>query len=363
MKEDHKLDETFRSLVEISIRFGFLLVLIFWCLRIIYPFTSIILWGIILALALSPLFELLKNKLGGSSKLALSIIILAGLAIIMVPSWLFLDSMIAGAKQFGQSLNNGTLTIPKPDPKVAQWPIIGKEIHEAWLQASVNLRDLIAKYSDQIGKAAQVLADGILSAGGSILQFIISLVIAGILLISKGAEEFGKKFFKRIVGEKGDEFSSIAATTVRNVTKGVLGVALIQAFLIGMGFLLAGVPYAGIWALLVLVLAILQLPATLVVLPIVIWMFSAFNMLPAILWTVYLILAGMSDNVLKPILLGKGAAVPMMVIFLGVIGGFMMSGFIGLFTGAIVISLGYKLFVSWLNEPKTSSITQQKDAV
>ena len=117
----------------------------------------------------------------------------------------------------------------------------------------------------------------------------------------------------------------------------------------GIGFILAGVPYAGVWALIVMILAILQLPPLIVILPVVIYLFSANSTLFASLWTVYLLLAGASDNILKPILLGKGAPVPMLVIFLGVIGGFMLSGFIGLFTGAIILSLGYKLFITWLD--------------
>jgi predicted PurR-regulated permease PerM len=133
--------------------------------------------------------------------------------------------------------------------------------------------------------------------------------------------------------------------------RGVLGVALIQATLIGIGFLLAGVPYAGLWTLVVFMFAVIQLPPTLVVIPVAFYLFSEKEMLPAMLWTVYLFLSGISDNILKPLLLGKGAPVPMLMIFLGVVGGFIFSGFIGLFTGAVVMSLGYKLFVGWINSP------------
>ncbi len=137
--------------------------------------------------------------------------------------------------------------------------------------------------------------------------------------------------------------------TVGNVVRGVLGVAVIQAFFIGIGLLLAGVPYAGILTLVVFVFAVLQIPPTLIVIPIVVYLFSGKEIFPAALWSIYLFLAGISDNVFKPILLGKGAPVPMLVIFIGVVGGFMFSGFIGLFTGAIVMSIGYKLFEGWIN--------------
>lgn len=165
----------------------------------------------------------------------------------------------------------------------------------------------------------------------------------------KGANESVRKFLKKLVGDKADEYADVAYKTVGNVVKGILGVAFIQALLIGLGFLFAGVPGAGLWTLLVFMLAVLQIPPAIIVIPIIVWLFSALETTPAIIWTIYLLIASLSDNILKPILLGKGAPVPMLVIFLGVIGGFILSGFIGLFTGAIVISLGYKLFVAWLD--------------
>jgi predicted PurR-regulated permease PerM len=168
-------------------------------------------------------------------------------------------------------------------------------------------------------------------------------------------------FFRKIAGDKGDEFADITLKTVGNVVKGILGVAFIQAFLIGIGFVLAGVPYPGLWTLVVFMLAVLQIPPPLVVIPIIIYLFSHLGTLPAVLWSVYLFAGSISDNVLKPIMLGKGAPVPMLVIFLGVIGGFMLSGFIGLFTGAIVVSIGYKMMVSWIAGQKSQDKNQDKE--
>jgi predicted PurR-regulated permease PerM len=166
-----------------------------------------------------------------------------------------------------------------------------------------------------------------------------------------------RKFFRKLIGEKGDEFADMTYKTVGNVVKGILGVAFIQAVITGIGFLLAGVPFAGLWTLFVFILAVLQIPPAIVVYPIIVYLFTYLNMGMAIFWTAYLLIAGFSDNILKPILLGKGAPVPMLVIFMGVIGGFIFSGFIGLFTGAIIISIGYKLLIAWINdfEPKTEN--------
>lgn len=153
-----------------------------------------------------------------------------------------------------------------------------------------------------------------------------------------------------MVGGRGDEFAEVSEKTVRNVTKGVVLVAFIQSFLAGLVFLLAGIPYAGLWALLSLIFCVIQLGPGLVIIPVIIYLFSTTDPWYAGLWTVVLVLVMLSDNILKPILMGKGASVPMLVIFLGSLGGFMTMGFMGLFLGAVILSLGYKLFMAWIEE-------------
>jgi len=316
---------------------------------ILYPFASIMLWSLILAMALYPLHGRLSNMMGGKPKLASFIIVISILAIIILPTGLLIGSLFDEVKELKASFNNGTLSIPPPTEKVKEWPIVGEKFYDAWQNASVNLEQTVIKYKDQLFDIGSKLAKGILSAAGGVVQILVALIIAGILLVFSGAGEASRKFFRKVAGERGDEFADVTIKTVSNVVKGVIGVAMILALLHGILFMLAGVPYAGIWTLLVFVLGILQIPLFFVTLPIVIYLFAMKSLVPAIIWTVLLLLAGLSDNFLKPILLGKGAPVPMLVIFIGVIGGFIFSGFIGLFTGAIVMSVGYKLFVGWIN--------------
>jgi len=344
------VNTSMRNAVEIAIRLGFLLLLAAWCFNIIYPFTGVILWGIILALALAPVYHGINRRLGDKPKWAAFILILSGLLIIIVPSWLFLDSMVEGLQELRQRQAEGTLTIPPPGENVAEWPLIGKKLYAAWQQASDNLSSFISKYESQLVDIGKKVASGFMGVGASILQLVLATIIAGILLATKGTDAASRKILRRIAGSKGDEFTDIIIKTVRNVTKGILGVAIIQSILVGIGFLLAGVPYAGLWTLIVMILAILQLPPIVVVLPVIVYLYSVSSPVAATIWAIYLLLAGSSDNFLKPILLGKGAPVPMLVIFLGAIGGFVFSGFIGLFTGAIVLSIGYKLFVAWLDD-------------
>lgn len=341
---------TTRNIYDVIIRLALLALIITWSLMIIFPFVSILLWAFILALAMMPLQKKLSALLKDSPKLAATIIVISGVILIVVPGWLFLDSIIDGARDLKSNFDAGTLVIPPPSENVKSWPLIGNAVYSTWSSASANLEPTIVQYKEQIITYGTALVKALMSTLSGGLQMIASLIIAGFLLVIPGVGISIRKFFRRIISERGDEFADVTVKTVGNVVKGILGVAFIQSLVIGIGFLLAGVPYAGLWTLLVLMLAILQIPPTLVVIPVIIYLFTTLNTVPAILWSVFLFLGGMSDNVLKPIMLGKGAPVPMLVIFLGVIGGFMLSGFIGLFTGAIIVSIGYKMFVSWINE-------------
>jgi predicted PurR-regulated permease PerM len=344
-----KNQTTSNSVYDTTIRLFILILIVGWCLAIMYPFVSIILWSLILAMAMHPLHRIMSKKLGGRPKLASTIIVLSVLVIIFLPTWLLIDSLIAQVKELKASFDAGTLTIPPPTEKVKDWPIIGPGLYDLWKSASVNMVQTAMKYKEQLIGIGSKIGGGILSAAGGVIQIMISFIIAAIILVFGEAGEGIRKFFRKLAGDRGDEYADMTLKTVSNVVKGIIGVALILALLNGIVLLLAGVPYAGIWTLLVFILGVLQIPLFFVTLPIIVYLFAVKELMPAILWTVLLLVAGLSDNVLKPILLGQGAPVPMLIIFIGVIGGFIFSGFIGLFTGAIVMSLGYKLFIGWIN--------------
>ena len=160
----------------------------------------------------------------------------------------------------------------------------------------------------------------------------------------------------RVLGKKGGkDFVDITGATIRSVAQGVLGIALIQSILAGIGLMVMGVPYAGIWALLVLLLAIVQLPPLLILGPIIVYVFSVAATLPAVIFMIYGIMVSMSDAFLKPLLLGRGMDIPMLVILLGAIGGMLLSGVIGLFVGSVVLAVGYTLFTTWLAQGEASA--------
>jgi predicted PurR-regulated permease PerM len=173
-----------------------------------------------------------------------------------------------------------------------------------------------------------------------------------------------ENIYERFAGPvKGPRLHKISAATVRSVATGVIGVAFIQSLLLGLGFIFAGVPGAGVLAIVVLLLGIVQLPAMLVSLPVIIylWVGGDASTTSNIIFSVYLLIAGMADNVLKPLLLGRGVDVPMPIVLFGALGGMVSAGIIGLFIGAILLSVGYQLFVEWVAE--SSQHLGQEDSV
>lgn len=355
-----KDNSQFNQIVDTLIRLGFLFLIISWCLNILSPFVSVIIWGVILGMALYPLHNSLSKRLKDRKKLASGIIVLLGICCIVIPTWLFVGQVITSFTQLGADFNSGNLKLPPANKDIAEWPVIGEDLYNLWREASQSLEKFLSKYQEQLLSIGQTLFDGVKSIGGSLITILLAIIIAGALLSGNAAQKLGELFFLRLAGDKGIEITTLISKTVSNVVKGVLGVALIQAFLAGLGMLGAGIPYAGVWTLLILIMAILQLPIIPVIIAIIIWLFNDMGTVGAVLWTIYFVAVSLADTPLKAVFLGKGASVPMLVIFLGVIGGFITDGFIGLFTGAIIVSIGYSLFMAWLKQGDLSEFDKSE---
>lgn len=338
-------DTVYDTSVRLLILFG----VIAWCVLIMNPFISIILWSLVLAIAFYPLHKMLSGKMGGKPKLASFIIIFSILAVIIIPAGLLINSLIAEFKELRISYDSGSLAVPVPPEKIKEWPLIGEKVYNFWHNLNTNLEHLVVRYKDELLEFAKSLAKGILNSTGDMIQILLSLIIAGVLLAKGVTVDAVRKFFRKVGGDRGDEFADLTFKTVGSVVKGVIGEALILSLLHGVLFFLAGIPYAGIWTLLVFIFAVLQIPVFFITVPVMIYFFSVKELMPAILWSVSLLLVTFSDNILTPLMLGKSAPVPMPVIFIGVIGGLMLTGFIGLFTGAVIISIGYTLLAGWIN--------------
>lgn len=338
--------------LESAIRIGLIVLLVLWCFNIVKPFLMLILWGAIIAVAVYPLFLKTQSLLGGRQKVAATLMTLIALAMLITPTIMLSDSAIKNSQTFAKELQEGTLDIPEPSDNVRNWPLIGHNLHEAWSLASTNLEAWIKKYKEQLTALGKFALSAAAKAGITVLQFSVSIVIAGVLLVyAKSGTNAVERLCIRLVGrQKGESVAQMASATIRSVAQGVLGVALIQAVLAGIGFLVMDVPYSGVLTLLVLLWAIIQLPTLIVLAPVILYVFSTATTGSAVIFLIWSLLVGLSDNVLKPLLLGRGLDIPMPVILLGAIGGMIMSGLIGLFVGAVVLSVGYTLYTAWLNE-------------
>ena len=338
------------KIVDLLVRLGVLLLLLGWCVNILRPFVLIIIWAAVIAIAIYPMHQFLANKLRLRKILSAILLTLVLLSVLILPAFLLAQSLAMELDHLRGLYQSGQPVIPMPGPSTEKWPAIFKPIIDIWKLASENLQAAALQYSEQLKTAGAWFLKLLAGIGMGVLQFLGSIILAGVFLAFASPTHQGfSKIFYRLAGDEGKNYLDITVSTVRSVVKGILGVAVIQAAMAALGFFIAGVPYAGLWTVLVLVLAVVQVGAGPVCIPIIIYMFSVADTMTATLLAIWLGLTLVIDNVLKPILLGRGAAVPMLVVFLGAIGGFIASGFLGLFLGAVVLTIGYKLFIGWLD--------------
>jgi predicted PurR-regulated permease PerM len=318
-------------------------------------------WAIIISIGIYPVFKKLSALLGNRKKLASTLITLFALAVIIVPSYYLMESTIEGIQNLATELEEGTFKVPPPSENIAEWPVIGKPIYDAWMLASVNIEDAIKAFEPQIQAFASNILSGIIGLGSTVLLSIISIIIAGALLVkADSAEIVARKAFKILIGKKGEGFTELAGATIRSVVQGVLGVAITQSVASGILMLIFNIPLAGLWALIVLFLAVIQLPPLLILVPVAIYGFSVMDTTPAIIFLVLSIIISMSDSFLKPFFMGKSSDVPTLVILLGALGGMILSGIIGLFVGSVVLALTYKVYQALLEE--TSLPAQESES-
>ena len=345
-------------LTDTLIRVGILAFLVYMCVLVFAPFTALMLWALILAVALYPLHLKLAGKLGGKTGWSATVIVLAGLLVIGGPTLMIGESFASHLHGAYSKFESGQLTIPTPSEKVAEWPLVGEEVYAAWSDAAENLPAFLEAERPQLVKYSKKVLQVAASTAGGVLLFLTSLIIAGIMMAyGESGRKTIRNIYERFAGPvKGPRLHKLSAATVRSVATGVIGVAFIQALLLGLGFIFAGVPGAGVIAIIVLVLGIVQLPATIVTVPVImyLWMGGDASTTSNIIFTVYLLVAGLADNVLKPLLLGRGVDVPMPIVLFGALGGMVSAGIIGLFIGAILLSVGYQLFVEWVAEQSES---------
>ena len=353
-----------RNAMTAFIQIAAVVIVVSYCMMVVAPFAGIVIWGVVIATALYPLHMKLTTRAGGSEKLSATLLTLAGLAIVILPGALLIKSSIASVVALASDLKAGSLSLPMPGEGIAELPMIGERLHAAWISAATDLESFAAEFKPQLQEASRWLLGKSASLGLGILQFAASLIIAGFALLSAGSGyRLSCAIAQRISPKRGRHLVDVSIATIRSVTNGVLGVAVIQAVFAGIGLVIMGTPHAGILAGVVLVTAIIQVPALLILGPIIAWVFSYADTLPAVIFAVYMLVVALSDNVLKPILLGRGVDLPALVVLFGALGGMIKFGIIGLFLGAVIVGLGYEIVVDWIQSNRDRQESAAESAV
>ncbi len=348
MLSANEREEKVSIAIEIAIKVGLLGIILYVSFMIFKPFLALLVWGIILAVALSPLVDSLEKRFG-HRKMVIILMTVSIIAALLIPAYMLSGSVIETGQSVASVMKDGNIAIPPPTEKVKEWPLIGEKAYSFWNSASQNLQQTLAPFTEQIKEAAGSIVSAVGSGLVTILIFVGSLIIAAAFLMSSDASvKLYKSILYRLVGDKSDEWAQLSALTIRSVVMGVIGVAVIQASLALVGMLLMGVPVAAVIARVIMFLTIIQVPALLVTGPVIVYVFSQGTGTAEIIFAIYTIIVSMSDGVLKPMLMGRGVDIPMLVILIGAIGGMLLMGMIGLFVGAVIFALAYKLFRLWI---------------
>jgi predicted PurR-regulated permease PerM len=345
---DH--DRVTASFVDLAVRLGVLGLLLYWAVVLVSPFLDLAIWSAVIAVALHPAYEWLTRRLGGRRRLAAALITILSLLVVIGPAtWLALG-LIESVRIITERLDMSSLPIPAPPQSIKHWPLIGDELYQFWDLASTNLTAAFAKIAPQLKPLGAGLLGIAANAGTATIKFFASIVVAGFLLSSAPAIVDGVRMASRRLSTRGEAFIHLAAATIRTVARGVIGVSALQAVLAGIGLVVAGVPGATLITSAVLVFGIIQIGPSVVLIPVIIWTWFAMDTTAALAFTAYMVPVNLLDNVLKPLVMGRGLKTPMLVILIGVIAGTLAHGMTGLFLGPIVLAVMWELLVAWARE-------------
>ncbi len=341
------------EIIQLAVRLGLLAFLVYWSFILVLPFIPILIWGMVLTVALYPPYEWLSVHLGNRPKLSAAIVTVTILAIIVGPITWFGVGVVDGLQDLAGHLGAGTLAIPSPPEGVKDWPIVGAQVYALWDHASTNLGAVLRDFAPYLKPLAGPILAFAGSAGFGTLKFVAAIALSG-FLFHYGPRLVAaiRRIQARLVAQRSQDFVALAGLTIRTVANGVIGVAVLQSLLAGIGLKLTGVPHAGVLAFAVLILAILQIGSAVVLFPVIIWIWATKDFSVALPLTIYLLIVGLADNVLKPLLMGRGLNTPTLVIFIGVLGGVLAHGILGLFVGPIILAVTWELMMAWIREER-----------
>jgi predicted PurR-regulated permease PerM len=346
--------------IELTIRIGVLGLLLYWSYVLIRPFITIAIWSVVLTVALYPIYERIVRWVGGRRRLAAVLLIMLSFLVVIGPAaWLVLD-LIDGIRAMAGRIDVANLTIRPPPATIKAWPFIGDTIFQFWQIASANLREALAKVAPYLKPLGNSLLYSAAGAGTGAIKFFLALIVAAFLfpaapLLLQGVIGISR----RLASGRGEEFVRLAGATIRAVSRGVIAISVLQAFLAAVGLTVAGIPGTSLIASAVLILGIIQIGPSIVLIPVIIWSWTALETTTALLFTAYMIPVNLLDNILRPLVMARGLSTPRLVILMGVIGGAVSYGITGLFLGPIVLAVIWELAKAWVKERNDTQIASR----
>ncbi|AHG46696.1 membrane protein [Rhizobium leguminosarum bv. trifolii CB782] len=330
------------------VRLGIIALFAYWSFRLVAPFALIVIWSAILAIAMFPLHAMLARVLGNRPIISSTIIVIACLLLVIAPLSLVAVNFADAAQDLITRLRTDSFALPTAPQGIREWPVVGERVYGAWNQIASNLAASITKFQAPLREIAGVVVTKLASIGAGLLGFIVSVVLSGFLMATgERLSSIVAALANRVAGDRGVGFAKLAATTVRNVSRGVIGVAFLQTLLCGLCFVIFGLPARGALTFAVFILCVMQIGPGLVLIPAVIWAWFSWPVSTSLAFTLIATPITLLDNVLKPLLMARGLTTPMPVILIGVIGGTLSYGLLGLFLGPIVLSVFYELLRTW----------------
>jgi len=341
--------EVTRNLLAV-LAIGMLIAASLWILR---PFLIALVWAVMIVVPTWPLLMMLQQRARLRRPLAIAVMTVAMLLVFVLPFWIGISTIAQYSEQVGtwtKALH--TVTIPQPPSFVETIPYVGPKIAASWRDAvSAGWEPLIVRAKPYVGQAIKWLASEAGSLGALVIQFLLTIVIAAVLYANgEDAAKGLRRFGRRLAGARGEQSVVLAGQAVRGVALGVVVTALVQSLLGGVGLAVAGIPLAGVLTVLMLMLCLAQIGVLPVLVPAVVWLFWTGETVTATLLAIWSVFVGTLDNFLRPFLIKKGADLPLLLIFAGVIGGLLAFGLLGIFVGPVVLAVTFTLLEAWLNE-------------
>ena len=346
------------------IRFSTIAFIVFVCGWTFLPFVPLLMWALVLAIALYPVRLFIENKTGWSSTRSSTLIAITGVLLLGVPTAMIANSFTSSVLDAYDVYQSGAFTIPKPVEAVQEWPLIGSNLYEAWRDAYQDFSGFIEDKQPEIKGLLTWFVDAAGGAAKSVFLLIGAIIVAGIMLAwaQPAAKSIRQIFIRFSDVERGPELHTLTTATIRQVAIGIIGIAFLTAIVFGIVVSLAGVPAAPLLTVIALIFAICQIPVTLIAIlaSALLWSGEDTSTVHNTIFTILLIAASLTDNFLKPLVLGRGLDVPMPVVLIGAIGGMMSGGILGMFIGAAFLAAGYQVFMAWVDaESLTEKAVEQ----